>query len=262
MVANVVSTPATFRPPFTTLFHRRAITSPKAVASEVEMVFRTSAIEILRSSAIANPDARWRLVPKPFPEANKYRSAADLFLFLRDHPDILDAGRWILAIAVLLEGFHHVPDRQQGDRDAIERLHLHARLVGGLDIGRHDDSIRAHVERHARGGNRNWMGVRKDLPHGLHSLKRGDLCGGDGISLLDATSSDRADRRGPEPDGTGGHGAPVHVRLPPDVDHLRHDGRRCAPRARKAVVKSRCRTQEGLSTMPGPLDGSVRMGCA
>src|SRR6266571_779848 len=277
MVANVVSTPATFRPPFTTLFHRRAITSPKAVARDVEMVLRTSAIEILRSSAISNPDARWARVPKPFPEANKYRSAGAHALLLRHDPHAFNPRARILPLRVFLERLRHVPNREQRNRDAVERLHL--------DAGLRDDSIGPHVERHARGGDRDRMCVREDLPHRLHGLKGGHLRGGNGISFLDATGADRPDRRGLESDLSGGHGAPVEVWLPTDVDHLRHDDLRYAARyfsvrplsiatrasdanpggatrARKDVVKSRRRTRKALCTMPGPLDDSVRMGCA
>src|SRR6266568_1281874 len=154
MVANVVSTPATFRPPFTTLFHRRAITSPKAVARDVEMVLRTSAIEILRSSAISNPDARWARVPKPFPEANKYRSAGAHALLLRHDPHAFNPRARILPLRVFLERLRHVPNREQRNRDAVERLHLDAGLIRRLDGGRRDDSIGPHVERHARGGHK------------------------------------------------------------------------------------------------------------
>src|SRR2546422_995621 len=58
MFANVVSTPATFRPPVTTLFHNRAITNPNAAARDVDIVFRTSDIETFRSSAISKPGTR------------------------------------------------------------------------------------------------------------------------------------------------------------------------------------------------------------
>src|SRR5712691_12364754 len=55
--ANVVSTPATLSPPVTTLFHNSAITNPKAAASDVEMVLRTSPIEIFLSSAMEVPQS-------------------------------------------------------------------------------------------------------------------------------------------------------------------------------------------------------------
>src|SRR5439155_16463834 len=192
MFANVVSTPATFSPPVTTLFHNRAMTNPKAAASDVDIVLRTSDIEIFRSSAISNPRARWLLSPSKAVEARQRRLRLLLF---RHYSDGLNPGTRILPLAVLLQGLHHVPDREESDGDPVERLHFHARLVRRFDGRSHGDPIGLHVERDARGGNWNRMGVREDLPHRLHRLKCGDLGGREWITLLDVPRTNRTDRR-------------------------------------------------------------------
>src|SRR5256885_157441 len=52
--------PAVAKPDWTTVFHIKAITKPKAAANEAATVLRTSAIEIFRSPAMFNPGPRWR----------------------------------------------------------------------------------------------------------------------------------------------------------------------------------------------------------
>src|SRR3972149_3867431 len=55
----VVLTFASASPPCTTWFHNSAITNPKAVVKEAAIVFRTSAAESFRSSAMVNPEPGW-----------------------------------------------------------------------------------------------------------------------------------------------------------------------------------------------------------
>src|SRR5438093_11580793 len=120
------------------------------------------------------------------------------------------------------------------------------------------------------------MGVRKDLPNRFHRLESGDLGRGKRVTFFDVSRTDRANRRRLEMNQPGRDRAAAHVRLPPDVDHLRHHERKRLPRyfivralsthrrghlenrgratrAHEAFVKSRCRTRKGLSTMRGVL---------
>src|SRR6266511_514712 len=94
----VVLTPARVRPLVTTVFHSSAITKPNAAARDVEMVFRTSAIENFFSSPMSTSGSR-------VPTSRRF--------LLRHDPDVLDTGCRILPAGVLLERLHHVPDGQQ-----------------------------------------------------------------------------------------------------------------------------------------------------
>src|SRR5467141_866870 len=183
----------------------------------------------LRPSKFVAPPP-W-LIPRPrWTKGFKGLPFGPAALDLRDDMDAFDTSLRILSPPIFLERLHHVPYREQGDDNSIERLHLHARLVRRFDARRHDDSVRSHVERDARGGNRNRMGVREDLPDRLHRLKRGDLGGRERVAFLDVLRTNRTDRRRLETDQPGSHGAAAHVRLPPDVDHLRHCERGRLPR--------------------------------
>src|SRR3989304_9014823 len=55
----VVLTFASASPPCTTWFHNSAITNPKAVVKAAAIVFRTSAAESFRCSAMVNPEPGW-----------------------------------------------------------------------------------------------------------------------------------------------------------------------------------------------------------
>src|SRR5206468_605521 len=66
------------------------------------------------------------------------------------------------------------------------------------------------------------MGVRKDLPNRFHRLESGDLGRGKRVTFFDVSRTDRANRRRLEMNQPGRDRAAAHVRLPPDVDHLRH----------------------------------------
>src|SRR5205823_6970309 len=141
----------------------------------------------------------------------------------------LDARTRIPALGILLDRLHHVPHGEQGDRDAVEGLHLHAGLVRRFD-GRADaDPILADVEDDARRRNRNRMAMGEDLPDGLHRMESRDLRGREGVALLQAPASDGLDRGRLQADGPFRDGPPPDVRLRADVDHLRHrprEGRR------------------------------------
>src|SRR5437867_1951404 len=144
--------------------------------------------------------------------------------------DVFDSSLRILASPVFLERFHHVPNREQGDDNSVEGLHLHARLVGRLDARRHDDPVRSYVEDNARRGDRDRMGVREDLPDRFHRLECGDFGRGKRVPFFDMPCADGANRPGLETNRPGRHRAAVHVRLRPDVDHLRHRERKRLPR--------------------------------
>src|SRR5213594_2726186 len=174
----VIGAPVRASPPKTTLLQTSAITNPNAVPSDVEIVLRTSTIEIFRSSA--------KVIPRSGMDGRILRPTASVGGFLLGHdPDGFDRGTRILTLRVLLERFHHVPDRQEGDCHAVEGLHLHPGLVRRFDGGRYDDAVRAHVERHARGRDWNRMGVREDLPDDLHRLERGDFRRRDHVAFLE-----------------------------------------------------------------------------
>src|SRR3989454_252721 len=151
-------------------------------------------------------------------------------LDLGDDMDVFDSSLRILASPVFLERFHHVPNREQGDDNSVEGLHLHARLVGRFDARRHDDPVRSYVEDNARRGDRDRMGVREDLPDRFHRLECGDFGRGKRVPFFDMPCADGANRPGPETNQPGRHRAAVHVRLRPDVDHLRHRERKRLPR--------------------------------
>src|SRR6266496_3472501 len=103
----VMGAPVRASPPRTTLLHTSAITNPKAVPSDVEIVLRTSAIEIFRSSAMS--------IPRPgMGEPILRPTLVAAALLLRHDADAFDARPGVLAFRVLLKRFHHVPDRQQG----------------------------------------------------------------------------------------------------------------------------------------------------
>src|SRR5256885_11895412 len=205
-------------------------------------------------------------------------------LRLLDDPHVFDARTRILPFRVLLQRLHHVPHRQQGHGDSIEGFHLHAGLVGRLHVRRHDDPIRSYVEGDLRGRDRNRMAVGQDLPDALHRMQGGDFRGDEHVALLDGTFANRPGSRGSEEHGAGRDCAALHVRLPTDVDDLRHrlrmGGRaispsrlcqrfvlvdpasRDAPPRATPFVKSKRRTREALCTLPAAQAGCVRTGCA
>src|SRR5436309_4525330 len=197
--------------------------------------------------------------------------------------DVFDSSPPILTPPIFLERLHYVPYREQGDGNSVERVHLHARLVRRFDTRRHDDPVRSCVEAYARRGKRDRIGVREDLPDRFHRLECGDFGGGKRVTFFDVPCADGADRRGLETNQPGRHRAAVHVRLRPDVDHLRHRERKRLPRyfivralsthrrgsfqkergatrAHEAFVKSRRRTRKELSTMRERPASCVRKG--
>src|SRR5437867_8541762 len=130
----VSGAPVRASPPRTTLLQTSAITNPNAVPSDVAIVLRTSPIEIRRSSAIVNS-------PPEMDEGFKGLPFDPAALDLRDDMDTFDPSLRILSPPIFLERLHHVPYREQGDDNSIERLHLDARLVGRFDACRHGDPV-------------------------------------------------------------------------------------------------------------------------
>ena len=167
---------------------------------------------------------------------------------LRGDPHVGDAG-------VLVDGLDHVDEREGGDGDRGERLHLDAGAVGGAHDGPDVDPVVDDVEVDLDGVHRHRVGERDELGGALDRLDAGDPRHAERVALgHDAVAQGRDGRRREQHPAGRGRPAGRH-RLAGDVDHVRravgaHVGQPAAAAGSVATVA--ILPEEGEAAHAGP----------
>src|SRR3954462_10833094 len=149
--------------------------------------------------------SRKRSSPSPQP------GLATLFA---QHPDVVDAGGGV-------DGLDHVVERQRGDADGRQCLHLDAGAVGAAHARRDADRAVADLELDIHSVQRQLVAQRDEITGAFGGQDAGDACGGQGVALGQPARCDEVDDLGCGVQRPGSNGRALGGVLAGHVDHVR-----------------------------------------
>ena len=118
-------------------------------------------------------------------------------------------------------GLAHVVDREGGDSARMQRFHLDAGAVDGVDVGLHGDEVVTDLEVHRHRSDEHGMAQRDRVGGSLGGLDGGDPGDREHVALVHLAVGDRRCRLRLHRHLAAGDGPPMGRLLGSDVDHPR-----------------------------------------